>query len=334
MINQVHIKSFGPIRDINWNNLQNINLVIGKNGTGKTTLLKALYSAIRSVEQFKRGDEPKSINDILSENLYWTFQVGELGRLVNKAASSLTFEFNSDSGEKLKFVFGDNTANKIGNIENTFLPRDANSIFIPAKEILSLQHSIIRSREERREFGFDNTYYDLAKALTPPIKGRNYTYFSKSRIELKKAIGGRLVYEDRTNTWWFKDENNKKYPIGLTSEGVKKISILDSLLGNHYLSSKSLIFIDEPESALHPELISQFMDIILSLAKNGVQFFIATHSYFVIKKLYVEAVKQNIELPVLSFEQDCEDMFDIRQGVAETKIVQETIKLYEQEIEL
>ena len=99
-------------------------------------------------------------------------------------------------------------------------------------------------------------------------------------------------------------------------------------------SSKSLIFIDEPESALHSELISQFMDIILSLAKNGVQFFIATHSYFVIKKLYVEAVKQNIELPVLSFEQDCEDMFDIKQGVAETKIVQETIKLYEQEIEL
>ncbi len=37
--------------------------------------LKALYSAVKSMEEYKRGDDISSINDILSEKLRWTFQV-------------------------------------------------------------------------------------------------------------------------------------------------------------------------------------------------------------------------------------------------------------------
>ena len=50
----------------------------------------------------------------------------------------------------------------------------------------------------------------------------------------------------------------------MTSEGVKKLSILGTLLGNRYLSKDSIIFIDEPESALHPQLVSVFMDMIIA----------------------------------------------------------------------
>jgi predicted ATPase len=47
---------------------------------------------------------------------------------------------------------------------------------------------------------------------------------------------------------------------------------LDTLLGNRYLDTKSIIFIDEPEAALHPSAVAKFLDIITNLADSGIQF--------------------------------------------------------------
>lgn len=62
---------------------------------------------------------------------------------------------------------------------------------------------------------------------------------------------------------------------------------------------ESIGFIDEPESALHPTAISQLLDIIGVLAKKGIQFFLSSHSYLVIKKLYLMARELNISFPYL-----------------------------------
>lgn len=39
MINKISINNLGMIRDLNWDNLCNINVIIGKNNTGKTSVL-------------------------------------------------------------------------------------------------------------------------------------------------------------------------------------------------------------------------------------------------------------------------------------------------------
>ncbi len=48
MINSVELKNFGPIENLDWQNLGKINLVIGNNGCGKSFILKALYVAMRA----------------------------------------------------------------------------------------------------------------------------------------------------------------------------------------------------------------------------------------------------------------------------------------------
>ena len=50
------------------------------------------------------------------------------------------------------------------------------------------------------------------------------------------------------------------------------------LIGNHFLTKDSIVFIDEPESGLHPGLLIELLDIIGLLASYGMQFFIASHS--------------------------------------------------------
>ncbi len=335
MIKSLSIKDFGPIKELNVKKLGSINIFIGANGTGKSFVLKSLYAAIKSIEQNNRGKEIKTISELISEKLYWTFQPNNLGDLVRKNADdSLKFSISSDSGRQLSFSFGKSTTKSVKNVENNFPQTEVNSIFLPTKEILSSRTIMIDLKDNYKEFGFDDTYYDLAKALTPVTKGRNYVEFSKSREKMKKAINGKIFYDENSREWKFKDNNNFEYPIGTTSEGVKKISIIETLLGNRYISKGSLIFIDEPESNLHPKLLFEFMEIIFELSKIGVQFFIATHSYFVVKKLYILAQKNKKTIPIISFENDNIVISDLKNGIPDNPIINESINLYKEEVSL
>ena len=335
MINSLELKNFGPIHQFKCEKLGNINLIIGGNGTGKTILLKALYSAMRTLEEYKRGNEPRNASEILADKLYWTFEIEKIGDLVSKGADEpLSFKLRFD-GQDFSYRFGKDTTKSIQTLENHVLPRSSNSIFLPTKEVLSLHHIILQSRELSKTFGFDDTYLDLARALRqPPTGGKNYQQFAKSRTNLSEILEGKVEYDENLGRWQFK-KGNQKFPIGVTAEGIKKISILDTLLGNRYLDLKSVIFIDEPESALHPVAISKFLDIIAVLAECGIQFFMASHSYFVIKKLFLIAQKkERLSIPIISVKDDLWDIANLREGLPDNTIIDESIQLYKEEVEL
>ncbi len=334
MITSTIIKGFGPVKDFQWNNTGKINLVIGPNKSGKTYLLKALYSAVKTIEAYKRGKEMRRDAEILFDKLYWTYQPDQLGKLVSAGSKAVEFSMSLEGGQEFTYSFGPSANKQVTVTKNTCHPRQQNSIFLPAKEIISLQQIIVRVRDDYQEFGFDDTYYDLAKALTPSVKGRNYKEFSASRTALESAIGGHIEYDAERKDWVFR-EGRQTFSIAMASEGVKKLSILDALLGNHYLSKDSIIFVDEPECALHPRLVSQLMDIIAELTNAGLQFFIASHSYFVIKKLYLLAHQKKMSIPVVSFEENgkCRTS-DLRDEMPQNPIIEESIKLYTEEINL
>lgn len=103
---------------------------------------------------------------------------------------------------------------------------------------------------------------------------------------------------------------------------------MDLLLGNHYLTRDSVVIIDEAEANLHPEMIRHFMEILVVLAKAGLQIFISTHSYFVIKNLYVLANKNNMSIPTISFVGGKAEQNDLLDGMPENPIIQESINIY------
>ena len=334
MINQVKLDHFGPLDHINWPNLGKINLVIGGNGSGKTFLLKAIYSSLRTLEDFKRGDEPRTAAEILADKLYWTFQPEKIGDLVSKGAdaplsSAITFDHKD-----FFYSFGKDTSKQISNLHNQVPPRASNSIFLPAKEVLSLHQIILKSREQDKVFGFDDTYFDLAKALRiSTTKGNNFAEFAKSRRQLEDILGGVIEYDEASGRWLFAKGRNK-FPIGVTAEGIKKIAILDTLLGNRYLDTRSVVLIDEPESALHPTAIVQLLDIVAMLAERGIQFFLASHSYFVVKKLFLLAQERNWSIPVISASDGYWTCADLGNGMPDNPIIAESIRLYQEEVEM
>jgi len=331
MLNNIEIKNFGPLNDIVWNNLSGINLIIGPNDSGKTFLLKMLYSAMRTLEDYKRGDEPKQISEILAEKLYWTFQPDKIGDLVTKGTDNTSLSCNiTFDQQKFCYKFGKDTRKRISSIENHVNSRSSNSIFFPAKEVLSLDSIILKSREQDKLFGFDDTYLDLVRALRQSSSNRN-TEFTQVRQKLEEISDGKVEYDETSKRWQFK-KGNQKFPLGVTAEGIKNLAILDNLLSGPYLDKESLIFIDEPESALHPIAISQLLDIIALLSECGIQFFLASHSYFVVKKLFLLAQKQNLSIPVISANQSEWQYANLKNEMPDNPIIDESIRLYKEEV--
>jgi AAA15 family ATPase/GTPase len=334
MITRLELQNFGPMTKIDWAKLGQINLVIGGNGSGKTFLLKALYSAMRTLEEYKRGDEPRSAGEILAEKLHWTFQADKIGDLVAKGGDApLNFCCTVDDKE-FRYSLGKEMTTQISSLENHVFQRASNSIFLPAKEVLSLHNIILESREKDLRFGFDDTYYDLAKALRIyPQQGRNFEAFAWSRESLKRIFDGKVAYDDNMRRWFFQ-KGNDSFPMGVTAEGVKKIAMLDTLLSNRYLDPESVVFMDEPESALHPTALSKLLDIVAVLAERGIQFFMASHSYFVVKKLFLIAQEKDIHIPILSASDATWTCADLKDGMPDNPIITESIRLYQEEVEL
>lgn len=382
MINSTKLQNFGPIEALDWQNLGKINLIIGENGCGKSFVLKALYSAVRSLEEYKRGDNPESIEDILRVKLHWTFQAEKVGDLVHKKDKKpLSFDFILDE-KSFHYSFGKDTT-KIIHVTNETSPREDNSIYLPAKEVLSFFRIILDSREHNKDFGFDDTYVDLAKALLKSsyvidrlefkirsnlkkIMGDKYEsndpkmlkevvdvilqseipkelarkdnsrpveVFQQCQQQLNKMLRGKIEFDYEDDRWHFK-QGNQKFSVGVMAEGIKKISILDTLLENGYLNEKSVVFIDEPESNLHPRAIAQLLDIIAILSQHGIQFFLASHSYFVIKKLFLIAQEQDISIPVLSYQDNEWVQSNLLGEMLDNPIIDESIRLYEEEVDL
>lgn len=336
MIKQFSFSNFGPLNQVTSNVLGSINLIIGGNSAGKTFLLKALYAACRSQEETGRGNDPRDFTEVLSDKLYWTFQVEKLGELVSKGAHGrLQVNISQKDNGSLVFGMGPDTSKKITLIHNNLSSREANSIFLPPKEVLGLSKVILKSALQDKAFGFDATYVDLVVALQAPVRrGRPRDAFQQSKNKLENMFQGRMEYDSSKDSWIYK-KGNSKFSVNITAEGIKKIAILDTLLSNRYISPDSIIFIDEPESALHPSAISQLMEIVEILAGQGVQFFMATHSYFVVKKLFNLALKGNVKIPVLM--PDVNGVWtqsDLKDGMPKNPIIEESVRLFDEEMEI
>lgn len=334
MITDFSIINSGPIASVTGRKLGRLNLIIGENGCGKTWLLKSLYCVMRTQEEFGRGQDNRDFHEVLSDKLYWTFQSQSLGDIVRRGKGNrLNTSVVMDDQTNLVFGFGQDTSKQVKPSVNTLPTRSDNSIFLPPKEVLSLWNVILRSALQNREFGYDATYSDLVMALqNQPQRGRNYDRFSKSRKQLETMFQGKVSFEN--NEWIYK-QGNSKFSIHSTAEGIKKIAILDTLLGNRFLTPGSVVFVDEPESALHPTAIVELIDILAVLAEQGMQIFMATHSYYVVKKLALLAKQKQLALPC--FISDIDGVWEqtclLDDGLPDTEIINESVRLFEQEFE-
>lgn len=300
MIEKFEIKNFGPHQQVVWENLAGLNILTGENGSGKTALLKMLYAALCSLWAYRKGNNPYTLKEILSDKLYWTFQVGNLGNLVkNKENSSLFCRVVLD-GKDISFTLNKRAKLEVDRVRTDFAESwRGSTIFVPSREVFSLFSVIKKSREQDKLFGFDDTYLDLSRALCIPAYEN---VDGNDRLVKEKA-----VYDEKSELWHFEDKNSDtRFSAGMMSDGTKKLAAIDRLLDNKYLSQNSIIFIDEPETSLSERAAVDFLKFLCGLSKCGMQMFMATHSSFVIKKLQTVAQKERASVCSLTLNENDE----------------------------
>lgn len=141
--------------------------------------------------------------------------------------------------------------------------------------------------------GVPKYFYDLDAALNTKTKtaGR----FQEIANSLEETLGGEFVFKNDDVS--FKDkQTGRDISKNLISFGMTNLGMIQALLKHNVITEGSFIFIDEPETNLHPEWQVVLIRALLELAHKGVNIVITTHSTDIIKTLEVTIKKQQIEV--------------------------------------
>jgi AAA15 family ATPase/GTPase len=218
-----------------------INIIIGGNATGKTTLLKLIYATTQH-----------TVPGIYSDSNYGV--KGE-GTIYDDKGSSAIIKGSFMGGGTIKVA----------------------SVYIPEKDILEHSKGLL-SFIEKKENGFSQIYKDvLINAMDSPTIEKT----DVQKAVLKKIYGtisGEVRYDKDDGNFYTLKSNGDRVPFSYEASGFKKLGLLGLLVTSGQLESGTILFWDEPENSLNPELIPVLVGILLELQRGGVQIFIATHS--------------------------------------------------------
>lgn len=250
-----------------------INVIIGENGTGKTTLLKMIYAATQwSIKQTHSGKTDR-FHKFFSNN------ISDSDLLKNDTGKQRYCGFEVFDGEH---TFSYSLSHKGFLNLDTWLGLDIQSVFIPTTEMLSHSKDFL-ALNEKFNMPFDGTQVDIIVNASLPEARTLPSYMNAILEQISRAIDGTVIQEN--DTFYIIKNDGRKIDFSLEAEGLRKLALLWKLIRNGLLEHGTILLWDEPESNLNPELFPLAAKILLELEQNGIQIFIATHSYNFVKYL-------------------------------------------------
>jgi len=285
-INRVEIKDFLVFKgEFVADFCPGINVLIGGNGTGKSTLIQTLYYDVTANPDIR--------------DMFYALKETDVTNVI------------LDDTEIL------------------------HSIYIPEKDILEHAKGLLTFIEQK-DTGFDSIYRDvLIAAQDIPTNTQTETQKKIGEI-ITSIIGGYIEWVQSDGSFYTVHTDGKRIPFATEASGFKKLGFLGLLVASGQLEPGSVLFWDEPENSLNPELVPALVDILLELSRNGVQIFLATHSeilasYFAVNRqkdddvLFCSLYKDNGQIKA-----NASDRFDLLEP---NTLTTEPVRLYEKEIE-
>lgn len=252
-----------------------INIIIGENGTGKTSLLKMIYAATQAPSNKNQPETNFYLHNYFAKNSKVTDFIS--GR--NHAGFLSRFEIQNESE---KFIATFSVDGLFSYYSNTGWENP--SIFIPTTEMLSHSKGFL-ALNQKYQLPFDQTQIDIIVNASLPEARKMPTYMLAILSKISKAIGGTVILDD--DEFYVIKGGTDKIRFSLEAEGLRKLGLLWKLIRNGLLEPGTVLLWDEPEANLNPELFPLVAEILLELQKNGIQIFVATHSYNFAKYLEI-----------------------------------------------
>lgn len=293
MIKSLHVKNFTVFSDVELAFGKNINVFLGENGTGKSHVLKLAYSLLAVQAQGRReSNEPTPsktfLQGAIARKLVGVFRPDELGRLTQRRVGVQRCEVALFGAEpELDLAIDFNITSK-SDVTVTKLPSrwsDKPPVFLPTRELLTIYPGFV-SLYETTTLPFEETWRDACLLLGAPLaKGPREATIKTLLAPLETALGGKIVLE--SSGQFYLVRSGASMEMHLVAEGLRKLAMVARLIATGTLVDKGYLFWDEPEANLNPKLIKDVARAIVHLSKNGIQVFVATHSLFLLRELYL-----------------------------------------------
>ena len=289
-ITRVKLKRFTVFESLDFKASPGVNVLVGTNGTGKTHLMKVAYAAC-DVSKTGAGFAEKLVRTFMPSG-------GAIGRLVKRrqGSSECDIRVSRSRRGRLRALFSNQVK-----VPGSDLVRVAvgynwatppiESVYIPVEEMLANAPGF-RSLYANRDIHFEEIYADiLDRAYRPPLRSPAPIQRRKLLTSLQKAIDGKVCTR---NEEFFVCNRQGNLEFSLLAEGMHKLGLLWLLVQNGTLIEGSILFWDEPETNLNPKLFGSVIEILLELQRMGVQVFIATHDYVILKELDLQKTENDM----------------------------------------
>ena len=286
-ITRIRLEHFTGFDTLDLRPSPGINVLVGANGTGKTHLMKVAYAAC---------DATKPAGTRFADKLTRVFLPTErrIGRLAKRrqGGSQALVEVWLGKKRAIRASFSNRTKSpeSVKVLRRKWPGVEVSSVYIPVKEMLANAPGF-RSLYAERKIHFEEIYRDiLDRAYLPPFLGAPDAQRRHVLGTLKRVLNGKIELK---NEEFFLAGARGRLEFTLLAEGLRKLGLLWLLLQNGTLLKGSVLFWDEPETNLNPKLFGPVVEILLELQRLGVQVFIATHDYVILKQLDLQAASDD-----------------------------------------
>lgn len=296
VLKSASLSNFTSVPGGEWKFSPGLNVIVGENGLGKSHALKAIYSTLKSLtpdNTTTEGGAPEKPGKSQSEKkiadeLIGTMRPDTLGRLVkrqqgrNRSEISLRF---SDSSLDIDFGFATNSRSQV---DITRMPTGhliKTPVFIPTRELITLCPWFV-SLYDSYSVPFEKTWRDTVSLLgAPSLRGPRETKVRDFLLPIEDAMGGKVEVDAHGR--FFLKVNGGRMEATLVAEGLRKFAMLARLISTGVLLEQGYLFWDEPETNLNPKLIKILAGVVVGLADQGIQVFVATHSTFLLREIAI-----------------------------------------------
>ncbi len=308
MLRSLHIENLTVFPKADFEFGQNLNVIIGENGTGKSHILKAAYAAL--AVNARRGsdasDEPLTkafLQTAIADKLSAVFRPDELGRLARRRPrghSTCLMDYRFDSPQlDLEFSFSTAAKKEVAVKKAPAKRIEKQPVFLPTRELLTIYPNFV-SLYETTHLPFEETWRDTCILLGAPLaRGPREAAIKNLLVPLENTMGG-SVELDRSGRFYLNVASGNM-EMHLVAEGLRKLATVARLIANGSLLDKGYLYWDEPEANLNPKVIKALAKTILQVAKSGIQVFIATHSLFLLRELHILTQKEFSDLKTRCF---------------------------------
>lgn len=308
----VTLKNFTVFEDATFELCPGINVLIGANATGKTHAMKAMYAVLRATPDMNAPLDAFAYHAKLKA----VFMPGEadarrlvrrggarpapqptlparpIPRLIDHAALELT---DSDGGS---IALDLSPLHRTLETRSTFNPLFG-AIYIPSREVLSMYEGFIAAYQGR-ELSFDETFYDLCVALNANLlRGERAEQAAPLLEQLEAVLGGKVILDG--NRFYVQPTGREPVEAHLVAEGLRKVATLARLVASGAIDRSDVLLWDEPETNLSPRLTIKIVEVLVELARHGVQVVLATHDYLLSHRLSLLAEYGQVEPETIRF---------------------------------